>query len=350
MREPPLLTYLDDTPGETRGIIFDDIGWQHVLTDFEGEDPQQKLGARSVGRVERIEPSLKGVFVDLGQRDGGRAFLPVGGGQRLHEGEKIEVEVVSERREMKGVTLKLLGKGQGEPRLLTPGPTVRDWLGRLAPGVEPIEGVRAIEAGWSAVREAMEQPFLSQGPVVTVERTRAMIAADFDYMPTPGRRAAPQDRLEANRRGLKAVARTLRLRSVGGLVAIDLVGAGQDGDALLKTARAEFGSDPDIVFGPVNRFGVMMLSLPWRFEPLEERLFRHPRMQSWDPRAGAVEATRRLRHAMLGDTTTARVTVRCAPRTAELAAPLVARLGPRAHVKGDDALRYSEFAVEAEQP
>jgi hypothetical protein len=298
--------------------------------------------------VERIEPNLRGAFIDLTGASGSQAFLPVKGGQRLHEGEKVEVEVVSERRETKGVTLKLRGKRQGEPRLLAPGPSVRDWLERFAPGVEPIEGAKAIEAGWSALGEAMEQPFVSQGPVVSIERTRAMITADFDYMPPAGRRAAPQDRLGANRRGLKAVARTLRLRSLGGLVAIDLIGAAQDSDALLKTSKAEFGADPEIVYGPINRFGVMMLSLPWRFQPLEERLFRHPKVQFYDPLQGAVEATRRLRHALLSDTTAPRVTVRCPVRTAELAAPLVARLGPRAHVLGDHTLTYSQFVLETQ--
>lgn len=340
--------YLDETPGETRGIVADDHGWQRVLTDFEGDDPGQKLGARSIGRVARIEPALRGVFVDLAATGGAQAFLPVAGGARLHEGQKIEVEVVSEPRETKGVTLRLVGKGEGEPRLLTPGPTIREWLARFAPGAEPIEGVEAIEAGWRAVQEATEQPDPPRGPSVCIERTRALVAVDFDYRPPPGQRGSPGDRLEANRRGLRATARALRLRSLGGLVAVDLIGGGQDGAALLKTAKAEFGADPDISFGPVNRFGVMMMTLPWRFQPLEDRLFRPAAERIYLPRAGAAEAARRLRHALLKDTTAPRITLRCAGPVVNLAGPLVARLGPRAHLKVDDTLRASEFVVDTD--
>lgn len=344
--KPPVFVYLDDTPGETRGIIRDGVGYQYVLTQFEDDIPQYRLGARSIGRVRRIEPNLKGAFIDLGDGEGGQAFLPSHGGQRLHEGEKVEVEVVSERREMKGVTLKLQGRADGEPRLLTAGPTVAEWLARLAPGVEPVEGVRAIEAGWAALGEAEGQPFLGGDVSVTVERTRALVAVDFDYRPLPGRRVSPQDRLEANRKGLMRAAQTIRLRSLGGLVAIDLIGVGQDGGAILKAAKAAFGTDPGIVYGPVNRFGVLIIALPWRFTPLAERLYRG--RQVWWPHRAAIEATRRLRHALLSDTATARVTARCTEQVAGLAGPLVARLGPRAHLKADDSLRTSEFVIEAE--
>lgn len=343
----PTLVYVDDTPGETRGIVIDDVGYQYVLTDFEGENPQERLEARSVGRVARLAPDLKGAFVELAAGDPQSAFLPLSGLQQVQEGQKVEVQVVSERREMKGVTLKLLGQASGEPRLLAPGPTVAQWLDRLAPGIEPIRGLHAIETGWRAVREADEQPFLGGGLCVTVERTRAMVTVDIDYN-AAGRRLSPHDRLEINRKALTRVAQTMRLRSLGGLAAIDLLGVGHDGNALLKTARAAFGSDPDIAFGPVNRFGVMMISLPWRFQPLAERLYRHPNIRSFWPDRGAVEVTRMLRHALLSDTTTARVAVRCPVRVAELAAPLVARLGPRAHLKADDSLRPSEFVLETE--
>ena len=344
----PKFVHLDDTPGETRAIISDDVGHQHVLTEFEGHVPQRRLEARSVGRVARLEPNLKGAFVELASGDGASAFLPLTGLQRVHQGQKVEVQVISERRERKGVTLKLLGPAEGEPRLLAAGPTVAEWLERLAPGIEPITGVHAIETGWSAIREANGQPFIGGDLTVVVERTQAMVAVDFDYSPLPGRRVSAHDRLEANRRGLRRTAQTLRLRSLGGLVAIDLVGVGHDGNALVKAAKAAFGSDPDIAYGPVNRFGVMMISLPWRFTPLEERLYRNPRIQSFWPWTAAVEATRRLRHALLTDTTTARVVARCPVRVAELAGPLVARLGPRAHLRGDDSLKPSECVLETE--
>src|SRR5690606_3316282 len=101
--------------------------------------------------------------------------------------------------------------------------------------------------------------------------TRALVAVDIDHAAAPGRDGR-RDKGRANLEGLAQAARLIRLKGWGGLVAIDLVGTGHDGAALLAAARAAFGTEPGIVLGPVNRFGVMMLSLPWRTTPIEERL------------------------------------------------------------------------------
>jgi hypothetical protein len=55
---------------------------------------------------------------------------------------------------------------------------------------------------------------------------------------------------------------------------------------------------------------------------------------------------RTLRLGLLSDTSAARVTVRCAPEDAALAAPLVAKLGPRAHLTADPAIMPGAFVRE----
>src|SRR5690606_39389871 len=314
--------WLDDTPGETRAVIADAGGFRHILFDVEGEAAAGKLGARSIGRVTRIEPGLRGAFVEL--PEGAEGFLPLTGGARVAAGEKLEVEVVAEGRAAKGPTLRRTGAGEGGVRLTAPGPSAAQWLARLAPGIEPVRGREAIEAGWQALEAAWAEPAPVRGLTVTVERTRAMVAVDLDLAPQPGRGLDPRARARANREGLLEAARLIGLRRWGGLVAVDLIGAGHDGGMIAQAARAAFGDDPEIAYGPVNRFGVLQLSLPWRFRPLEEA------MAVGGPQRAAIEATRRLNFELLADTTRAAVTVRCAPATAALAAPLVARLGPRA--------------------
>ncbi|MGZ9114077.1 MAG: ribonuclease E/G, partial [Brevundimonas sp.] len=237
------------------------------------------------------------------------------------------------------------GPASGEPRLLTPAPTLAETLAQLAPGVTPVTGKAAIEAGWAAVEESRTCPMLSGGSVA-VERTRAMVTVDIDLNSHDMARGRERD--AANRRGLLEAARAIRLRRWGGLVAIDLIGVGHDGAAILKAAKAAFGDDPRIVYGPVNRFGVLQLALPWERTPLEEVLYRDPHLQAFWPHQAAQEVTRRIKFELLSDTTRARVTVRCPDQVARLAAPLVARLGPRAHLKPDDSLRISEHVIEAE--
>lgn len=337
--------FLDDTPGEIRGVIRRDGRYEHILMDKEGEKAAWRLGARSVGRVVEVWPGLGGSFVDL---EPGHVFLPFKPGLVAKVGEKVEIEIVAEARADKVPTGRWIGRANGEPRLLAPGPTVAEALAILAPGVTPATGRAAIEAGWEAVEDA-EHAEATHDQSVLIERTRAMVTVDIDL----SRHASggAKARAEANRQGLREAARLIRLRRWGGLVAVDLVGSGHDGEAMIAAAKAAFGADPRIVYGPMNRFGVIMLSLPWGRTPLEDVLYqrRWSRFRSVDDMwlgQAALEATRRLRHALLADTTQPRVVARCAPDLAEALAPLVARLGPRAHLQVDEALSRNQNAIE----
>ncbi len=339
-----LEVFLDDTPGEVRGVVVRDGRFEHLLIQREDDVAEHRLGARCVGRIAEVHPGLKGAFVDLGPTLHG--FLPFRGQDRLAVGRKVEVEVTAEPREGKGPTLRLIGAGEGGPRLLAPGPTVAETLARLAPGVEPVTGLKAIQAGWDAEEEAgwPGELFPDTGLDLRVERTRALIAVDLDLAPAPGVSFGAAARTRANRQGLHAAARLIRLKGWGGLVAIDLIGTGQDGDVVMAAAKQAFGGDPEVVLGPVNRFGVLQLALPWRRTPLEEILNGPDRRRR--PGQRAQDIVRSLRHSLLSDTTIARIGLRCAPDEAALAGPLVARLGPRAHLIADPAVAPGAFIRE----
>ena len=177
--------------------------------------------------------------------------------------------------------------------------------------------------------------FAHLGVRLAVERTRALVAVDIDHAPTPGRDGR-RDKGRANRDGLTQAARLIRLKSWGGLVAVDLVGTGHDGAAMLAAGREAFGHDPDAAFGPVNRFGVLMLSLPWRWTPVEARLLGPDGRPTIETRA--IDGVRRLGLALAVDTAAPYLTLRCPPAIAGAAEALAARLGPRARVKADPAL------------
>lgn len=324
--------FLDDTPGEIRGMIARDGLFERLILQREDDPLQHRLGARCVGRVIDVEAGYKAAFVDLGVENA-PGFLKLPKDKPLREGDRIEVEVTAEPRERKGPALRLIGPGQGAPRLLTAGPDVRDILAALAPGIEVQSGLAAIQASWDAEEEALGfgDFFAEAGIDLAVQRTRALIAVDIDYAHLPGKDAR-KGRERANREGLVHAARLIRLKSWGGLVAVDLVGANLNADAIISLARAAFEGD-EAVFGPLSRFGLLQLALPWRRTPIEDRLNDRDRRRS--VRTKAIDLTRRLRHAMLSDTSIPRFTAVCAPEEAAAAAPLVARLGPRAAVRAD---------------
>lgn len=340
----PVEVFLDDTPGEVRGIIARDGRFEHLLIQREDDAAQDRLGACSVGRVLDVEGGFRAAFIDIGTA-GPPGFLPLGKGVSLRDGDRIAVEVTAEPRERKGPTLRLLGPGERAPRLVQAGPDVAEQLERLAPGVKAQTGVAAIQASWDAEEAALADGdfFADSALDLAVQRTRALIAVDIDYAYLPGRDGR-KGRERANREGLKQAARIIRLKGWAGLVVVDLVGTGLDGEAVMSMAKAAFAGDAEVVFGPLSRFGLLQLALPWRRTPVEEVLNGREGRRS--ARTQAIDLTRRLRHAMLIDTSIARFTARCAPDEAGLAAPLIARLGPRAAILPDPAVAPGRSTID----
>lgn len=337
--------FLDETPGETRGVIRRSGRYEQLLIQRHDEEPRHRLEARCVGRIIEINPGLKGAFVDLGTDRPG--FLPLPPRLRLHQGEIIEAVVAAEPREAKGVVLRRLGVGAGEPRLLQPAPDVRALLIRAAPDSAVQTGVAAIDAAMEAEDEALAEHFVFQGGALdlSIQRTRALVAVDFDHRPPPGRDGAAA-RAAANAEGLRQTARLLALKALGGLVVVDLVGDGREGEATLRQARDAFAGVQSVAFGPVSRFGLVQLALPWRRRPVVERLCDSkgcPTLQT-----EALALVRAMRRNLLTDTTAPRVAACAAPDLAAIAQPLIRRLGPRAGLIVDadqpaGAVRFEEL-------
>lgn len=335
--------FLDETPGEVRGMMSRDGRFERLIIQREDDPPQNRLGARVVGRVMEPDGAFKAAFVDLGG-EGKHGFLPLGKGETVKTGEIIEVEVTAEPRETKGPVLKRIGAAEGKPRLLAPGPDVAERLRGFAPGGTPITGAAAIQASWDAEEEALAAGgvFNEWALDLAVQRTRALIAVDIDYRHLAGRDAR-KGRARANREGLMQAARLIRLNSWGGLVAVDLVGTALDPAQIRAVAKEAFAGD-EASFGPLSRFGLLQMALPWRGRPLEEVLNAPNGRRSSQTRA--IDVARRLRHAMLSDTTAARFVARCAPGEVEAASALVARLGPRATLSADPAVQPGRFVIE----
>ncbi|MNT44276.1 hypothetical protein D3C72_1807950 [compost metagenome] len=125
---------------------------------------------------------------------------------------------------------------------------------------------------------------------------------------------------------------------------IDLIGVGLHGDTIMKMARAAFAGEPQAAFGPLSRFGLMQLSLPWRRTPLDERLLDGAGRPGLEARS--IDIVRQLRLALLSDPATPRFVARCAPEAAALAAPLVEALGPRGGLLADPSMAAGAVRIE----
>jgi len=317
--------YLDETPGETRGLITLDGRPEHLLIRRDDDDPRLEPGARIAARVRKVEPAFASAFVDLGEGLEGMMEYPPD--RRPVEGQMLEVEVRSAPRPGKLAAVRGVRPAEGPVRLLASAPDVAERLAALVRSKEAVTGAEA-----RRMADAAEETVLSTlhvlpgGGVLAIEPTRALVAVDVDLGPRKG----PDPKSLTRQLNLAAVAETarlLRLKALGGLVVIDLAGRGHDGTALLSAARAAFAPDnPGVAFGPISRFGTLELTIPRRTRAAADILLQP------DGRPGERTLAQRLiRQAeSAADVETGRsFRLRAAPAVARLAWPLVDRLAER---------------------
>jgi hypothetical protein len=336
--------YLDEGFGETRGVLTIGGRANRLLIDRAGDWPSQLLGAQSTARVSRIERGLGFAFLQM--PDGPDGLLPLGAAlAALTEGAFIDVEVVAEARAdkpgaTKGVAARFIEISAGPVRLRIAAPNLEARLQALAPGVAITRGLDARQVCDMTQDEALATTHpLPGGGSISLEPTRALVAVDVDVGARTGadaRRIARQTNLAA----IAETARLLRLKGLGGLVVIDLVGKGHDGAAFAEAARGAFAEEgAAVAIGPISRFGLFELSIPHGSAPIADRLLDETGRPSALTTAFAmVRAMEREGRAEPGD----RIIAYCAADVAEAAADsltaLISRIGPRFRVERKDGL------------
>ncbi len=319
--------FLDRSPGETRAVVTLD-GRSERLWIVREDDATPRQGARYAAQVEAVSARMGLARLDLGGVAGalrfGRDAAPPQVGRRL------EVEVTAEPARGKPAAVRAFdGLTPQRCGLIQPGPTIEAQLAQLG-FLDPTTGEEARQAADDAQVEATAVIHaLPDGLTLAVETTRALTAVDVDLAET----GAPISVSIANLSAIGHAARLLRLQAVGGLTAIDLIGFPKAARALHVAAVEAFAVDgPEVVIAAVSRFGVMELAKPHLRQPLREQLLDRDGGPS--ARTAAQAVVRALERQGRFDPGVRLVAV-CAPEVSALAAPWVARLGPRFSVRGE---------------
>lgn len=337
--------YLERSPGEDRAVVTLDGRPERLWVERLGAPQIAGLGACYLARAARLDRSLGAAFLDLGGQE--QALLSLTGpAKALAEGQAVEIEIAAEARRGKLAQARFLGMGQGAPRRLDAPVALAERLQAFAPGVAVTEGAAAREAADLAEEAALaiEHP-MPGGGSLAIEPTRALVAVDVDLGErggTRGRAAA-----QANLTAIRMAARLLRLKALGGLVVLDLVGEGGDGRTLAEIARQAFEPDgPGVVIGPVSRLGLLQLALPHRRRPVAEQLCEA------DGRLSAASWANRLARSLAREAEAdrgARLGVSCAPAVLDALQPALAALeaafGARFDLRADPARDWSSFDV-----
>jgi hypothetical protein len=338
--------YLDVGAGETRGVVTLDGRPERLLIARDGDSPFQALGARVVARVRAVDKANALAFLDLGTAPDAVLNLTKDAGH-ITEGLHLEVEIRAEARWEKGASVRLIGPGDGPIRILAPAPSIEDQLIAFAPGAEVRTGSVARSVADGAQDDARSSLFpLPGGGTVAVEPTRALIAVDVDLGSRPGVEAKRATRA-ANFAALGVAARVMRLKGLGGLVVIDLVGRGHDGPALLSAARQAFGPDnPGVALGAISRFGALELTVPRRSRPALDILNdRNGKQSALTEALALVRALEREAVADGGGRFEAVASAEVVAAAAPALAQLTARLGERLSLRAEPGRARADHGV-----
>ncbi len=333
--------YIDKAPGEIRGVVTLDGRPERLLIERDDEI-WPRLGLRRRARVTLVDRALGLAALDLGEGQEASLRLKADRAPPV-QGQTLEIEIAIEPQGGKPAVARVLPPDAGFGELSL---SLEQRLVALAPAAPLVTGREARAVADEAEDEALAvEHRLGAGVSMAIEPTRALTAVDIDLAAGggDGKRAARQ----ANLAALATLGRLLRLKALGGLVVVDLVGRGHDGPALTTAAQAAFTADqPGVIVGPITKFGTLELALPRRYRPVREILCDG----SGAPTSATlalrlVRAIERQARAAPGD----RLVARCAPNVAAAAAGpakvLEGIIGARFGVVSDPGLQTEQWDI-----
>lgn len=277
----PLETWIDAAIGETREALVRDgkpIALRVARKTDEGR--RARWGELYCARVRELDRRRRGAFVDLGLRDQ-FGFMPLGEDGKvrmrrervaLREGQGVVVSVTREAARSKNpvVDLQEVGHDGEAPHLIGRHDADEELV--LAKPADPLMRGKLDAAIEDALARIAPIP---GGGVLTIEPTSALVAIDVDAGGRAGSGDPEKFALDLNIAAAHEAARQIRLRGLGGVIAIDFVSLRSKGHnkQLEEAVRAAFAGDPwSVQFGALSRFGVFDLARSQLRTPLHEQM------------------------------------------------------------------------------
>lgn len=231
-------------------------------------------------RIAKIDRRRRGAFVDLGL-PGQQGFLPLGADGRaacgrarvaLSEGMNVTASIVREAARAKSPVVELLDAApeSGPPGLIAR-PECDEDLALAKPGDRETR---------ARIDHAIDDALSLHAPIpgggaLTIEPCAALVAIDVDAGGRQGQSDAEKFALDLNIAAAREAALQIRLRGLGGVMAIDFVSMRQKSnrDRLDQAIRTAFADDPwSVQFGGFSRFGVYEMARAQFRTPLHEIL------------------------------------------------------------------------------
>ncbi len=276
---------IDEGIGETRAAIYEGRKLVELYLRRWSDQNLPRLGDRFVGKISDIDSGLGAAFVDLGQGpDGFLKFTDAANAPRFQQGQYVDVDISRESEGDKGPVLKFRGLSDVNKVGPVSQSSLKDQLrnrysGQIEFEVAPISNLNDI---------CLQEIAMDGGGDISIEPTRALIAVDVD-------RGTGPNGFEVSIKAAKLIASQLRLRGLGGLIAIDFPNLRQkkQRDQLYEAMNAAVIGDPNVIkIAPLSRFGVMEMTRQKKQRSLDDVIldrFGRPKVESM-----ALQALQRL--------------------------------------------------------
>lgn len=275
---------IDEAIGETRAAVYDGKSVVELYARRWTDAEAPRLGDRFAGRVRRVEKSLAAAFIDMGtESDGFLKFTTAPDAPRLTEGLRIEVEITREPEDGKGAMVKFIRSLPDSAPGRISGQSLKDFIAAR------FHNITFEDAKVGTLLDAIQRDIaIPGGGTVTIERTKALTAIDIDS----GNAPSPFNVAKA---ACPLIARQLRLRGIGGLIAIDFPNLRQrrQREEIISELKAAFEGDPNLIkIAHLSRFGVAEMTRSRIGASLDEILTDHGGNLTIETRA--LEALRQL--------------------------------------------------------
>jgi Ribonuclease G/E len=276
-----MATWVDASVGETREVLVR-AGKPIALRIGRASDDGRRArwGEIYCARVRELDRRRRGAYLDLGLREQ-LGFLPLGDDGRarlrrerinLHEGQGVIVAVTREAARGKNPVIELSETGHdGEaPHRIARHESDDDLVLAKAADAQTRARIDAI------IEDALARTTpIPGGGMLPIDAVTALTAIDVDAGGRQGSSDPERFALDLNIAAAEEAARQIRLRNLGGVIAIDFVNmrAKSHRKTLEDAVRRAFSGDPwQVQFGGLSQFGVFELVRAQLRRPLHEQL------------------------------------------------------------------------------
>ena len=256
---------IDEGVGETRAAIYEGRQLVELYVRRWSEKDHPRYKDTFIARISKVDRELAAAFVDMGKaHQGFLKFTEAKNAPRFQEGQFVEVTVTREAEPGKNAHVKFVALANDKNTGPISQLPLKDMISQRFAAEVDFEF-----APVSSLNDAVETELsLPCGGDIAIEKTRAMIAIDVD-------RGRARSGYDVSLEACKLIARQIRLRGLGGLIAIDFPNLRQkrqreDIPACMQDAVS--GDPNTIKIAPLSRFGVLEMTRQKTMRSLDDIL------------------------------------------------------------------------------